>query len=102
MDNQRLILVIALGFVLFLIWQTWIEEQMAKREAEREAAESRTPQVTETVTTTGDNTTSTDTPTATSGTVPTAKIQDVPTAATPTQAGICIHQASRIMCPVPM
>ena len=29
MDNQRLILVIALGLVLFLIWQAWIEEQMA-------------------------------------------------------------------------
>jgi len=28
MDNQRLILVIALGLVLFLIWQAWIEEQM--------------------------------------------------------------------------
>jgi YidC/Oxa1 family membrane protein insertase len=28
-DNQRLILVIALGLVLFLIWNTWIEEQVA-------------------------------------------------------------------------
>ena len=83
MDNQRLILVIALGFVLFLIWQTWIEEQMAKREAAREAAES---EVTETVTATGENTTSADTPVPTGDTVPAAKIQDVPTAATPTQA----------------
>ncbi|MEZ5593886.1 MAG: membrane protein insertase YidC [Gammaproteobacteria bacterium] len=29
MENQRLILVIALGLVLFLIWQAWMEEQMA-------------------------------------------------------------------------
>jgi YidC/Oxa1 family membrane protein insertase len=31
MDNQRIFLGIALLFVLFLIWQTWIEEQSAKR-----------------------------------------------------------------------
>lgn len=30
MENQRLLLVIALVFVLFLIWQAWIEEQSAK------------------------------------------------------------------------
>jgi len=30
MDNQRLFLVIALVFVLFLIWQAWMEEQAAK------------------------------------------------------------------------
>jgi YidC/Oxa1 family membrane protein insertase len=30
MDNQRLILIIALGFVLFLIWQAWTEEHIAR------------------------------------------------------------------------
>lgn len=30
MDNQRLFLIIALVFVLFLIWQAWMEEQAAK------------------------------------------------------------------------
>lgn len=30
MDNQRLFLVMALVFVLFLIWQAWMEEQAAK------------------------------------------------------------------------
>jgi YidC/Oxa1 family membrane protein insertase len=33
MDNQRLILIIALGFIVFLIWQTWMEEQMARNPA---------------------------------------------------------------------
>ncbi|MFO1351215.1 MAG: membrane protein insertase YidC [Gammaproteobacteria bacterium] len=30
MENQRLFLVLALGFVVFLIWQAWVEEEMVK------------------------------------------------------------------------
>ena len=42
MDNQRLFLGIALVFVLFLIWQAWIEEQtVARRPAQTQTMEGR-------------------------------------------------------------
>ncbi len=43
MDNQRLFLVIALVFVLFLIWQAWMEEQMPPRQPQPVATETTRP-----------------------------------------------------------
>ncbi len=44
MENQRLILIVALVFILFLIWQAWMEEQMAKRPQPVAAAPGATTQ----------------------------------------------------------
>lgn len=48
MDNQRLFLVIALVFILFLIWNAWMQEQMEQRTPPQVVEETDAPRESET------------------------------------------------------